>query len=624
MDAKQLLHNISLLFVALWMNQSYAYYLSPNILNFDQAQQFCQQRCNSELASIHSGQEQYDAILSMTINPAKVWGDVSSAWIGLEPQSKSWTDKSEWDFGNDISELGVFPWDINQPSNVYECVKIELSSNRWSNAGCTKKTHALCNHCNGVINHFALVATAVTRSGAEAACSERYNSTLASVHNADEWKEIRTLQNLTSNMPAWIGLRSKNASHWQWDDERPFNFGAEVDGIDCGPWENGYQPEPADGDACVSVCVNGCWSETDCASALAYPICALQSELSTVMNGWIDPTLDWYYTGRWDFDTKRHYAISNNGTDYHRTQTVLMNKWFHNGDDVLSIEWTFSARVGDSYAGLTIFNDPSGSACHEYWIGLDWSSSSTSLYLYIGREDVLFGEVYPIEILVSAADISLDIETTMIVQIALVDEYPMFSLLLNGVELVTQWHDTTGFRVIQSGHSGYVGFWHGSGALVVNKYLYISGTPLAASFFDVNWCNELNEVPTTDPTQPPTTNATIVAIQTSPAVDIIPSSANGGNVAPTTSTVADNVDTTRQSLATLAVGVIAVILLAVIIVIAFVLCRRKHAAQQVLAANVDQHFFNADFQSIEPEPINAFGQQITTQGQDIQEIKITQ
>eukprot|EP00485_Elphidium_margaritaceum_P008758 CAMPEP_0202702028 /NCGR_PEP_ID=MMETSP1385-20130828/15066_1 /ASSEMBLY_ACC=CAM_ASM_000861 /TAXON_ID=933848 /ORGANISM="Elphidium margaritaceum" /LENGTH=312 /DNA_ID=CAMNT_0049359585 /DNA_START=135 /DNA_END=1073 /DNA_ORIENTATION=- len=138
------------------------------------------------------------------------------------------------------------------------------------------------------------------------------------------------------------------------------------------------------------------------------------------------------------------------------------------------------------------------------------------------------------------------------------------------------------------------------------------------AYFQVAECEDANIVqhmPTVSPSASSYQTTTADAVVQSPSYSkptvVIPSTANTSDDGP-------------QDVVTMIIGVIAVILLAVIVVMAFILCQRKQARQQVVAANVDEQPFNVDFQSIEPEPINAYGQQVTTQGQDIEEIQISQ
>jgi len=73
---------------------------------------------------------------------------------------------------------------------------------------------------------------------------------------------------------------------------------------------------------------------------------------------------------------------------------------------------------------------------------------------------------------------------------------------------------------------------------------------------------------------------------------------------------------------TVIVGFVVVIL---VIAIGFTIIQRKNKENQVAAANIDRHPLNVDFQSIgdaqDPEPDSR--QQVTTQGEDIEEIPIS-
>eukprot|EP01083_Nonionella_stella_P319042 1169070_1 len=190
-----------------------SYYLSSNLWTFDEGSQFCQNHCNSELASIRNIIDVQQA--ADTINSAPILFTTETLfYIGLySPQSSSiwsWTDSSSSAFDR---------WDSDQPdlpNNAKRCVVLDGSSSYfWNDVDCTTKRMALCNDCNGILNkYFIGASTNALWTDANTECSNTVpSSTLASMHFARDYEEMKDLCSIytthravDSEQNCWIGL----------------------------------------------------------------------------------------------------------------------------------------------------------------------------------------------------------------------------------------------------------------------------------------------------------------------------------------------------------------------------------------------------------------------------------
>eukprot|EP01084_Bolivina_argentea_P025081 46666_1 len=114
-------------------------YLSdPKILLWSEAETYCQQHCNSHLASIHSN-ETFEEILNLA---AKYWHDGnygSYIWFGLKDAGNhdfAFNDNTSWDYGTTLYQ---YPWSSNSPApDAWDsnCVAIFKSDRLWGEGWC--------------------------------------------------------------------------------------------------------------------------------------------------------------------------------------------------------------------------------------------------------------------------------------------------------------------------------------------------------------------------------------------------------------------------------------------------------------------------------------------------------
>ena len=107
------------------------YYFVNVLLNWSMAESYCQTECNSHLLSIHS---YIDHVMAATkfedVSNLNKFPEIPNfdryglrrAWIGIhdtaQEMSFSWTDGSPFDYGNETSTPGVYPWTDDSPRNV--------------------------------------------------------------------------------------------------------------------------------------------------------------------------------------------------------------------------------------------------------------------------------------------------------------------------------------------------------------------------------------------------------------------------------------------------------------------------------------------------------------------------
>eukprot|EP01084_Bolivina_argentea_P314334 544451_1 len=141
---------------------TYALFVHPDYIYWDDAELYCQQHCNSHLASIHSNEdfEQIKDRISQTIGRPPYWA-ARYVWIGLHDKNIEgkfeWTDGSSWDYGNITNPMGIYPWNLDNPNNFggfQHCVAIKPSNttnsaeDRWNDLHFTVDTRAfVCNSC---------------------------------------------------------------------------------------------------------------------------------------------------------------------------------------------------------------------------------------------------------------------------------------------------------------------------------------------------------------------------------------------------------------------------------------------------------------------------------------------
>ena len=239
-----------------------SYHLVDISLNWTMAEIYCQQKCNSNLASIHSDS---DYLQIMDIVNATFHVNGWRAWFGLNDIENEmhfvYTDESSFDFANDISTPGIDPWVSDSPANDsiggnQDCGTIIkwINLNRkayfsWNDDFC-HHTHAfICNDCTGntttpsLTKDYHFVNEYLNWNSAEVYCKETCNSNLASIHSESDFDQIARIFeeasfiNKSIHQKAWFGLHDiHNEMGFVFSDNSSFDWGNDVSSPGNYPW----------------------------------------------------------------------------------------------------------------------------------------------------------------------------------------------------------------------------------------------------------------------------------------------------------------------------------------------------------------------------------------------------
>eukprot|EP01083_Nonionella_stella_P086868 241517_1 len=491
-----------------------SYYLSSNLWTFDEGSEFCQNHCNSELASIRNIIDVQQA--ADTINSAPILFTTETLfYIGLySPQSSSiwsWTDSSSSAFDR---------WDSDQPdlpNNAKRCVVLDGSSSYfWNDVDCTTKRMALCNDCNGILNkYFIGASTNALWTDANTECSNTVpSSTLASMHFARDYEEMKDLCSIytthravDSEQNCWIGLYDPVPDDLFVDpaylDGTTLDYGSTYGSY---PWGDG-QPQERDASYEYTVWLEGRWNFVlhdagdDGNNRDPESICAMPSVLC-------------------DFDASCELNI--NPPSVAPPVTLTTYQW-QNGDAILRMDLTLkmdfsqvlgtdpfvrvllSKCIGISYA----FDIEFFGGLHRLSTGLTWDATDITKSHRFASTPI--------------ATIDADTYYTLTITIERIGNDLSFNLLWNDVPSLSYLHRRSDFtvqvdipdewidqamNVHVNGVSGYVGLY--SNILTHAKYLYISGTPVQIETIQVcatdNPTANPSTVPTNNPSKLPTAN----------------------------------------------------------------------------------------------------------------------
>eukprot|EP01083_Nonionella_stella_P077565 211868_1 len=173
-----------------------SYYISPNQLDWHQAEDFCIQHCGSHLASIHDSAQNNELISLIQSAVSDIMLNIPSTmdtYIGLHDTNGNgnwaWSDGSSFDYGNDI-------WMTNNPNYIGApiCVQMEGSDNsyQWNDVKCNDTTTPVifaCNSCDSVITKYAMDDTRHNRGHNAEFCNTRFGTELMSFHSQADWDE---------------------------------------------------------------------------------------------------------------------------------------------------------------------------------------------------------------------------------------------------------------------------------------------------------------------------------------------------------------------------------------------------------------------------------------------------
>ena len=240
------------------------YWLSQNRLAWNNASSYCQTRCNSALASIHSYHDHQTIvnIISHTDSynhRSQIPGflhQTNDIWIGLnkldDPNGDwKWSDDTSCEYGTDINSTShTNPWTSWTGLGTQKCISYWNSTMgyKWRDEGCKNENRFLCNSCEGVLDKYILYDNRPYNDSSDPASSnwddarafcQSFDSNLASIHNEDDMESVKALCSTTFETgDCWIGLMVNSAQDWVWSDGTYFDFGNNISISGIYPWSN--------------------------------------------------------------------------------------------------------------------------------------------------------------------------------------------------------------------------------------------------------------------------------------------------------------------------------------------------------------------------------------------------
>merc|ERR1719203_2236042 len=359
-----------------------AYHLTLSILEWKNASTYCQNYCNSHLASFHSDQDYFDSINHLSQNKY-VYKDV---WIGLNDMQFEdvwqWSDGSTFDFGGNLEASGKivrsqFPWRSGEPDPLSpdDAVAIEITRNlEWSDREQFGNYHFFCGSCDGKLEKYVAINGYKTRDEANIFCADTFGTSLASIHSARDMDEAQqACRGVTNGRGCWVGLNDETVSReYEWDDGTDWKYGTTFKSF---PWYND-QPGAVDDQKCIQIDPpDYLFNDDECIST-ARTICNAPSEIcdaSRWKNAEGEMTL-------WSFSTKPCRLTSSLRGE--SSNMFIGDREWTNGAQPTTIEFQFRvSSVGDGGSvGVVIYHDNSDCDSY-YYVGL-WPEYG---YVFMGK-----------------------------------------------------------------------------------------------------------------------------------------------------------------------------------------------------------------------------------------------
>ena len=200
---------IHILVIALIIQQSYPYYLSPNTFLFPNAEAFCINVCDSHLASVHSADDHNDIVDLVRDHPIDIKTVSSGCWIGLTDDITDlqfyWTDGTDFNWGTNING-GQYPWADGEPNPSTEQYQVQIYTEsigqpnkyyEWDDESYDQPHPFICNDCKwNVLNKYIFYnnidnVLAKNFNDAQATCNSLFGTSLASIHNDAEQQYLK-------------------------------------------------------------------------------------------------------------------------------------------------------------------------------------------------------------------------------------------------------------------------------------------------------------------------------------------------------------------------------------------------------------------------------------------------
>eukprot|EP01083_Nonionella_stella_P006449 18718_1 len=493
------------------------YYISPNLLDWHQAEDFCAQHCNSNLASIHSEAQNNELIAliqNIASDPMINIPSTIDTYIGLIDSNGNgnwaWSDGSSFDYGNDLSG-GKGPWDTSNPNSNSNpiCVQIE-GNDKWNDVECNDAFTPVifaCNSCDGVLTKTAMEETRDNYEDNKVRCANKFGTELLSFHSQSDWDEATRLCRLINEQSSiglgprgadleddcHIGLYLRSNGQITFDDGSTFYWPGDF-GY---PWDDTL---PTQSDPCTRIKwdANPVYSLSKAwCSDNQWALCNMPSEIC--------------YQSRWT-------AVSGTGWSFNKPPCQVSNSYASNQNALIMLEdrrWNNNGQniVFEMLYTMNAVN-PSQSNTEPSTAGIVWHvDNSCANYYYFGisvyDDTVFIAQVkHGVVNVIHSQSLSFSYSTGTYYSLKVaVSASNRFSIYANSALLISNAAGSDDFSALDT-TNGYIGIKNMRSSVIV-KSLFVSGEPMiettndAATWFDA--CAVPTEVPTDDPTVSPTT-----------------------------------------------------------------------------------------------------------------------
>ena len=489
------------------IHTEHSYYISPNKLKWSDANHFCTEYCGSQLASIHSIQQQIfsQQIAENTLSINTTYG-TNNIWIGIQINNDTnisslhWNDSSIFNYNN--LKYGNISSSANNERTPL-CLAIDINSDyEWILTDCTINNRFMCNSCDSNINKYIIINDKMNYTNAEKFCYENvHNSSLASIHNYWDYQEVKALVGYDESWHTFIGLNDLYTldRNFTWTDGTSFDYGKLPDYWGLPPWRPEEPNNAPDGpERCVAIYQEQrWWNDISCMNnGIDHKntfLCNMPSEICYPDN-WLIMDNSWDLNG---CNAKTAGAMEN--------LMILTGKEFMNTNGELVVQYMFGMDDDTSsnlygVNGVRIYTEAEGNnLCSFYaiYVSNTWiislikhengktetliSLDATSLGTYY------FGVYYELTVIM--------VNNTWFT-IQLNEDYILYNYKVEDPLIPNRFDNTI--------YSGYIGLYSNNLNITV-KSLFVSGSPINRNF-DITYQPSL--CPTVSPTITPTSNPT--------------------------------------------------------------------------------------------------------------------
>ena len=435
-------------------------------------------------STIHSSKDQDNALAAIKIRNSEIWGksDIfplypDEAWIGLSRNILSrpnvllysWVDGSVTDYGSNGSFFPSPPWNAGRPLGGL-CVRMQ-SNGQWIDVNCNSiyGFKALCNHCDGIINKYAMWGRwNSNKSTALTDCVNAYGqaSTLASIHSDRDRTESEKIMNIY-NESQWIGLSftsSSDVNTYLWSDGTTFDYGSQ---FFCHPQGLEF------GSNCVAMMGGNCWDGLESCSNRINPLCTVPSELHNNLNVW--------QNFGWNYANGEYVQLPSSSA-----RAILNSTQWYNGDQPLKMDYMFSIDFGPSASAseIRVYNGASTPLnCYWYGIGIE-KTKSEEYQIYLSRSNgdgkgIILQDGSNGNVRLTDRVLQDFTESTFhLLSIEISKAGDRFIGSVNNEQYFTYQDNLGHVATLNDGFSGFIGLYSDKHLVTTAKYLYISGEPI--------------------------------------------------------------------------------------------------------------------------------------------------